>query len=89
MPVVRGDWDDAVFADLTQKLVLLIRNNPILLSPLQDAQSIEIVLGLMVFTMQDNWQPAGASWIEALIDNIIYTYRSHGRYPTPRRSVRR
>lgn len=82
MPVVRGDWDDVVSADLTQKLVLLIRNNPILLSPLQDAQSIEIALGLMVFTMQEDWHPAGASWIEALIDNIIYTYRSHGRYPT-------
>lgn len=82
LPVVRNDWGDPVAADLTQKLVLLIRNNPILLSPLQDAQSIEIALGLMVFTMQEDWQPAGASWIEALIDNIIYTYQSHGRYPT-------
>lgn len=82
LPAVRGDWDDASISELTQKLVLLIRNNPTLLSPLQDAQSIEIALGLMVFTMQEDWQKAGANWIEALIDNIIFAYRTHGRYPT-------
>lgn len=82
LPQVRDDWDDESVRELTQKLVLIIRNNPILLSPLQDAQSIEIALGLMVFTMQEDWHRAGASWIEALIDNIIFAYRTHGRYPT-------
>ncbi len=82
LPEIRSDWDDPSASELTQKLVEIIRNNPILLSPLQDAQSIEIALGLMVFTMQENWQPAGANWIEALADSIIFAYRTHGRYPT-------
>ena len=82
LPQIQKDWDDDSANRLTQKLVEIIRNNPALLSPLQDAQSIEITLGLMVFTMQESWHPAGANWIEALIESIIFAYRTHGRYPT-------
>lgn len=88
LPGIRPDWDDATASDLTQSLVHLIRNNPSLLSPLQDAQSIEIALGLMVFTMQENWHTAGTNWIDALIDNIMFAYGSHGRYPTVETSYR-
>jgi hypothetical protein len=88
LPSEHGASDDHSISELTQSLVHLIRNNPSLLSPMQDAQSIEIALGLMAFTMQKDWQKAGANWIEALIDNIIFNYRSHGRYPTIEASYR-
>jgi hypothetical protein len=52
LPCEHGASDDHSISELTQSLVHLIRNNPSLLSPMQDAQSIEIALGLMAFTMQ-------------------------------------
>ncbi|PNQ76338.1 chemotaxis protein [Erythrobacter sp. SAORIC-644] len=88
LPAVRDDWNDEQVQDLAQKLVLLARNNPALLSPMQDAQSIDIALGLMFLTMQKDWQPAAINWVEALTQQIIFAFRTHARYPTIQQSYR-
>lgn len=88
LPVVRDDWNDEQVQDLAQKLVLLARNNPALLSPMQDAQSIDIALGLMFLTMQKEWQPAAINWVNALSQQTIFAFRTHGRYPTIQKSYR-
>ena len=83
LPDMRDDWPEETGADeLAQALVHLVRNNPALLSPMQDAQSIDIALVLMFLTMQRRWQPAVANWLEAMSDSIIFAYRTHARYPT-------
>jgi hypothetical protein len=88
LPVVRDDWDEKQAQDLAQKLVLLARNNPALVSPMQDAQSIDITLGLMFLTMQRDWQPAASNWVEALTQQIVFSFRTHARYPTIQSSYR-
>lgn len=82
LPDVRDEWQGTGADELAQALVHLIRNNPALLSPMQDAQSIDIALVLMFLTMQSRWQPAVANWLEAMFDSIIFAYRTHARYPT-------
>lgn len=82
LPDVRDDWGHDGADALAQAIVHLIRNNPALLSPMQDAQSIDIALVLMFLTMQRRWQPAAASWLDAMADSIVFAFRTHARYPT-------
>jgi hypothetical protein len=82
LPDVRDDWQQTGADELAQSLVHLVRNNPALLSPMQDAQSIDIALVLIFLTMQRRWQPAVANWLDAMSDSIIFAYRTHARYPT-------
>lgn len=82
LPDVREDWEGSGADELAQALVHLVRNNAALLSPMQDEQSIDIALVLMFLTMQRRWQPAVASWLDAMIDSIIFAFRTHARYPT-------
>jgi hypothetical protein len=81
-PTVKKSWNDDEVQALTQHLVHLARNNPTLLSPMQDIQSVEVTLGLMLFTMQENWQLAASNWLKALVESFVFSYRTHGRYPT-------
>ena len=82
LPEVRDDWQAEGADELAQSLVHLVRNNPALLSPMQDAQSIDITLALMFLTMQRRWQPAVANWLDAMAHSIIFAFRTHARYPT-------
>lgn len=88
LPTTREDWDDEDLHSLTQHLVLLARNNPTLLSPMQDIMSIEVTLGLMFFTLQGRWHPSISNWLEALYENLRLSYLTHGRYPTIQSSYR-
>jgi len=88
LPIAKKDWDNEEMRSLAQRLVHLIRNNPVLLSPIQDIQSVEVVLGLMLFAMQEQWRPAASNWLEALVENFIFSYRTRGRYPTIRSNYR-
>lgn len=82
LPQARGDWpsDDANL--IAEKLVLLIRNNPILLNPMTDAQAIDIGIALTFLTMIEAWQPAAANYAAALIERTTFAYRTHNAYPT-------
>lgn len=82
VPQARGDWGNADAHRIAEKLVLLIRNNPILLSPMTDAQSIDIGIALTFLTMMESWQPAAANYAAALIDRTTFAYRTHNVYPT-------
>jgi len=82
LPVVRSDWDSAEASELAMEIVLLIRNNPILLAPMADAQSIDIAIVLLFLTMMEEWQPAAGNYADNLIQRITFAYRTHARYPT-------
>ena len=88
LPKSRDNWYDSKTQALTQNLVLLIRNNPALLSPLQDSQSIDITLALLLLSMQERWRPAAANWIDALAANVRFTYLTQSRYPTIQEAYR-
>jgi hypothetical protein len=47
LPRVRADWDEPKASELAQKVVDLIRNNRVLLTPVADAQSVDVALALM------------------------------------------
>ena len=82
LPEVRDDWQDDGVDALAQAVIHLVRNNGALLSPMQDAQSTDIALVLMFLTMQSRWQPAVANWLDAMVDRIVFAFRTHARYPT-------
>jgi len=82
LPDVRADWRSEPANELAQQIVLLIRNNPILLTPIADSQSIDISLVLVFLTMMEPWQPAAANFAESLIQRTTFAFRTHNKYPT-------
>lgn len=60
----------------------LIYNNPCLLSPIVDQQSIDIGVTLLFLTMMDEYRERAADYADHLISRVAYAYISHGRYPT-------
>lgn len=81
-PMARSDWDDPEIDEIAGKLVSLIRNNPILLNPMTDAQSIDIGIALMFLTMVEPWQPGAANYAAELLDRTRFGYQTHKVYPT-------
>ena len=82
LPEVRADWESPEAVALAQQIVQLIRNNPILLTPITDEQVVDIAATLLFLSMIDNWTPAAQNYAEALIERITFAYRTHNRYPT-------
>ncbi|WP_420554248.1 hypothetical protein [Neptuniibacter marinus] len=67
---------------LTESLKQLIHNNPLLLSPYKDSQAIDIALALYLLCQDDKHDEFVVSWLEAIIENSIFTFASNGMYPT-------
>lgn len=82
LPDARKDWDCPEADALAQQIVHLIRNNPILITPISDEENIDIAATLMFLTMMDKWQPAAQNYAVALIERTIFAFRTHNRYPT-------
>ncbi|MDG6095242.1 hypothetical protein LOC54_09015 [Acetobacter sp. AN02] len=82
LPMARVDWDCPEASELAQKIVQLVRNNPILLTPFTDEQSVEIGVTLMFLTMMGEWSQAAGNYADAVIERTVYAFRSHSRYPT-------
>ena len=59
-----------------------INNNPSLLSPIADEQSIDIGVALTFLSMMEKWQPFAVDYCGHLLENYWFTYWTHGRYPT-------
>lgn len=78
--VGRRGHDDA--RKLASQISDLISNNPSLLSPIADAQSIDISVALVFLSMFEEWQSVALDYCDFLMDNFVFTYRYHGRYPT-------
>ncbi len=82
LPELRSDWESPEATELAQQTVLLIRNNPILMTPITDEQVVDVGVALLFLSMQEQWNPAACNYAEALIERITLAYRIHNRYPT-------
>lgn len=82
LPDLRSDWASPEATKLAEQTVMLIRNNPILLSPITDEQVVDVGVALLFLTMADQWSTAARNYAEALIERITLAYRTHSRYPT-------
>ncbi|MFM2279979.1 MAG: hypothetical protein RLZZ444_2210 [Pseudomonadota bacterium] len=82
LPDVRSDWASPEATDLAQKIVQLIRNNPILITPITDEQAVDVGVALLFLSMLEPWQPAASNYVDALIERTSLAYRTHNRYPT-------
>lgn len=82
LPEVRSDWELPEATELAQQTVLLIRNNPILLSPITDEQVVDVGVTLLFLSMLEQWNQAACNYAEAVIERITLAYRTHSRYPT-------
>lgn len=82
LPEKRADWDTPEADELAQHIVHLIRNNPMLLTPISDEQVADLGVTLLFLSMMDRWTPAAQSYVEALIERIGFAYRTHNLYPT-------
>jgi hypothetical protein len=82
LPRVRPDWDQPTANELAKKLVDLIYNNPVLLAPVADAQSVDVGLALMFLTMMEEWQPAARDLVDYMIMRVSFAYWTHQKYPT-------
>lgn len=67
---------------LASQISHLINNNPSLLSPIADEQSIDIGVALTFLSMMEKWQPFAVDYCGHLLENYWFTYWTHGRYPT-------
>lgn len=88
LPEGRREWSDPEIDALSLKIVEFIRNNPALLTPITDEQSIEIALAVLFLSSQQRWHPTVQNWLEALAEGNVFAFRSHGRYPSIHRAYR-
>jgi len=59
----------------------LINNNPALLLPLQDEQSIEVALFLLLVGAAEGNLHDAHAWLRGMTQRLALTLRTHGRYP--------
>lgn len=59
----------------------LINNNPALFLPLQDEQSIEVALFLLLVGAADGNLRDAHAWLRGMTQRLALTLRTHGRYP--------
>ncbi|NWA28556.1 chemotaxis protein [Pseudomonas gingeri] len=88
IPCVCSDGDLTRASALAAQICKLIENNRCLLSPIADEQSIDICISLIFLSMIKEWQPLAQSYCDALINNFLFTYNTHGQYPTIQGSYR-
>ncbi|HEX5181706.1 MAG TPA: hypothetical protein VFW19_01005 [Allosphingosinicella sp.] len=74
--------EQAELDTLALQLFHLIDNNPALQSPICDENAIDINLALMLLAAHGRYQPAIASWVQALIRRTSYAFVSHSAYPS-------
>ena len=67
---------------LASQIKQLISNNPSLLSPIADEQSIDIGVTLTFLSMIEKWHPFSVNYGGHLLENYRFTYLTHGGYPT-------
>ncbi|WP_426129004.1 chemotaxis protein [Pseudomonas sp. DWP1b1] len=73
-------FDEA--SNLASQISHLISNNPSLLSPIADEQSIDIGVALTFLSMMEKWKPFAVDYCDHLLENYRFTYWTHGGYPT-------
>lgn len=76
-----GDQAEAIDA-LGAALIALIRNNPALLSPIADHQSVDIGLAITFLATRRKFRAAIGQWADKISENAYFAYRTYGAYPT-------
>lgn len=74
---------NAITVRIVDTIVSVIRNNPILSSPIKDDHMIEIAL-VMYLAQVTNSVRRFAPWLEAIADKTTFALISNSRYPTCR-----
>ncbi|MCA3260829.1 MAG: chemotaxis protein [Telmatospirillum sp.] len=82
LPQTVADEQPTEARELAGKIIELIRNNPTLLSPINDAQSADIGLAIVFLSSVKSHRVAARHFVTELIDRICFAYQIHGRYPT-------
>jgi hypothetical protein len=66
---------------LAVNLSRLIKSNPILLSPIKDNQIIDISMGLLLFSFNENAQKNIENWLIEMLGRSQFCYEGGGPYP--------
>ncbi|TMM45758.1 hypothetical protein [Colwellia ponticola] len=81
--------DDAQVNNLEGKLKsiihsikLLIKNNPLLLSPYLDEQAIDISLAMYLLIQDSENDEFSISWLDEIAKRSIFSYKTDGMYPS-------
>ncbi len=81
LPKHKPDWLIADADALSGHIIALINCNPLLLTPVSDAQVADVTCALLFLSMMGNWQKGVQSYLDALIVRIVNAYRMYGKYP--------
>ncbi|KAA8553761.1 chemotaxis protein [Pseudomonas marginalis] len=73
---------------IANALRALISNNPALLTPIADDQSIDVGITLLFLSIVQPWQPTAIGYSENILSAFIFTYQAHDRYPSIHGSYR-
>ncbi len=82
LPEARSDWDAPEARALADQIVQLVRNNPILMTPISDAHSIDIATTVLFLMMMESKRAVTGNYVSNIINRTTFAYRTHGRYPT-------
>ena len=88
LPELQNCEDVPGVKKLAEDIVLLINNNPALLSPVSDDQAIDIGATLIFLTMLNAFRTSAGRYVEALIQRIVWSYRRNNIYPTTQTDYR-
>lgn len=59
----------------------LISNNPALLLPIKDSQSIDISIAVWLLATDSNNQNDIRNWLSEILERAMFAYSTHGQYP--------
>jgi hypothetical protein len=59
----------------------LISNNPALLLPVKDSQSVDISIAVWLLAIDSNNQNEIRNWLSAILERARFAYATHGQYP--------
>lgn len=68
-------------AVITDSIKLLVKNNPLLLSPYSDSQAIDIALTLHLLIQNSSHDEFASFWLKQMINRVIDAHEADGMYP--------
>ncbi|MBP0607723.1 MULTISPECIES: hypothetical protein [Burkholderia] len=82
LPARLPDDASASVDECIRELVAMISNNQVLLSPIADAQVIDISAALTLFACRAPFSATISDWLKGIADRVIFNYHNHTGYPT-------
>lgn len=89
LPAALAETNAAIVARidmLCERLMQIVVNNRVLLSPIGDWQAIDIGLALTLLATRRKFHGAIDEWVRELTHRTIFAYVVHGHYPTTSQS---